>query len=177
MLCRALTVANSPLSENEVLRILGNLRSQEARLCPPASLINQLSITCVMRVTLVDWLYGLKTRFRFSHECFFLSINYLDRILSGTINITERKLQLVGAACFFIAAKFEEVWAPLASEIVERCDGAYDVKDLFHMEQDILGGLAWMMNAPTSPSFLDCYISLFELQMVSLFTQDLLFLS
>ena len=128
-----------------------------------------------MRVILVDWLFGLKTRFYFSDECFFLAINYLDRILAGAINITKRKLQLAGAACFFIAAKFEEVWAPLASEIVERCDGAYDVKDLFHMEQDILGGLAWMMNAPTSLTFLDCYISLLALQMVSLFA--LLFFS
>lgn len=135
----------------------------------PASLSNQPSITVKMRATLVDWLLGLIKLFSLSEECFFLAVNYLDRMLAGSKTITRRKLQLVGAAAFFIAVKYEEVAPPLASEIIHQCDLPFHVEDLFYMEQNILGQLSWTMNVPTPSTFLDYYISLLDLKRVSFF--------
>ena len=159
-----------PAADEEVFQILEVLREQEERLCVPASLSTQLSITVEMRAKLCVWMYDLRNRFSLSCETYFLAVNYLDRILSGPITITRSKLQLVGATSLFIASKYEDVHPPYASQVIGRCDGLCDVKELFLMERKILSQLDWEMSVPTSPTFLDLFIVLLDLEAVSFLT-------
>ena len=68
----------------------------------------QPDITFAMRSILVDWLVEVGEEYKLHSETLFLAVNYIDRFLSK-MSVKRDKLQLVGAACMFIAAKYEEI--------------------------------------------------------------------
>ncbi len=46
--------------------------------------------------------------------------------------VQRTKLQLVGAACMFIAAKYEEIYPPDVAEFVYITDDTYNKRQVFH---------------------------------------------
>ena len=60
-------------------------------------------ITPDMRRILVDWLVEVSEEYKLHRETMFLAVNYIDRFLS-VMSVQRDKLQLVGAACMFIAS-------------------------------------------------------------------------
>jgi hypothetical protein len=48
--------------------------------------------------------YGLK------RQTLHQSLRYVDRFLSKCPGVRKTQLQLLGVACLFVAAKFEETW-------------------------------------------------------------------
>ena len=49
----------------------------------------------------------------------------IDRPLPPQAHVKRQRLQLVGVAAMFIAAKYEEVYAPEVHDFVFICDEAY----------------------------------------------------
>ena len=47
--------------------------------------------------------------------------------------VQRTKLQLVGAACMFIAAKYEEIYPPDVAEFVYITDDTYNKRQVFHV--------------------------------------------
>ena len=64
-----------------------------------------------MRGILMDWLIQVHSRFKLLPETLFMCVNLIDRFLSARV-VSLAKLQVVGVACMFIAAKVEETVAP-----------------------------------------------------------------
>lgn len=64
---------------------------------------HQPDVTFGMRSILVDWLVEVAEEYKIHSETVFLTVNYVDRFLSQ-MSVVRNKLQLVGAACMFIAA-------------------------------------------------------------------------
>lgn len=48
----------------------------------------------------------VSTEFEMKRESYYLAINYVDKYLS-TVNTIKAEVQLVGAACMFMASKME----------------------------------------------------------------------
>ena len=63
----------------------------------------QPDITFSMRSILVDWLIEVGEEYKLNNETIYLAVNYIDRFLTH-MSVQRAKLQLVGAACMFIAA-------------------------------------------------------------------------
>ena len=76
--------------------------------------------------------------FGFKRDTFHYCVNYIDRYLSRVEDVTKANLQLVGAACLSIAAKFEEIQIPRLQEYIIATDSVYDIKELVGMERHIL---------------------------------------
>ena len=72
----------------------------------PSYMASQPNITASMRVILIDWLIEVQENFELYHETLYLSVQLTDRYLSVT-EVRKEYLQLVGATCMLIAAKFE----------------------------------------------------------------------
>ena len=72
----------------------------------PAYMSHQHDITSSMRTILVDWLIEVQENFELFHETLYLAVQLTDRYLSRK-NVKREYLQLVGATCMLIAAKFE----------------------------------------------------------------------
>ena len=67
---------------------------------------HQLDITAAMRTILVDWLIEVQENFELFHETLYLAVKLVDLYLMRR-EVKREYLQLVGATCMLIAAKFE----------------------------------------------------------------------
>ena len=66
-----------------------------------------------MRAVLVDWLVEVHQQFSLLQETLFLAVAIMDRYMQVRADkIPRKKLQLVGVTAMFIAAKYEEMYAP-----------------------------------------------------------------
>lgn len=108
------------------------------------------------RARLIDWLVTLGEKLGLGADTLHLTVNYLDRFLSVR-RVGESKLHLVGAACAWIAAKYEEIYAPSVDDIVHVACGAsadITVADLVRMEVIVLSSLRYCLMVPTAKTFI-----------------------
>lgn len=87
------------------------------------------NITPTMRAIVVDWLEELNAQCDFGIETLFLTVNILDKYLSK-YKVTKHDLQLLGACCFLIAAKYEEDHPPSIRCLVYVSCGAFTYTDV-----------------------------------------------
>ncbi|KAH0951823.1 hypothetical protein HN011_011255 [Eciton burchellii] len=113
----------------------------------------QPDITYSMRSILIDWLVEVVQEYRLHNETLYLAISYIDRFLSY-MSVVRSKLQLVGAAAMFIAAKYEEIYPPDVKEFVYITDDTYTKTNVIRMENLILRVLAFDLTVPTTFTFL-----------------------
>lgn len=66
------------------------------------------TVTADMRRCLVDWMFDIAQEYNAQPTTLYLSVTLLDRALDK-MAVRRSKLQLLGCACFLIAAKIEEV--------------------------------------------------------------------
>ncbi|XP_070554499.1 G2/mitotic-specific cyclin-A-like [Ptychodera flava] len=134
------------------------LKEAETRHKPKATYMKkQPDITCSMRCILVDWLVEVAEEYKLHNETLYLAINYIDRFLSA-MSVLRSKLQLVGAASMFLAAKFEEIYPPEVGEFVYITDDTYTKKQVLRMEHLILKVLSFDLAIPTINVFLNRFL-------------------
>lgn len=137
--------------------ILDYLREAESRHRPKAMYMRkQPDISHSMRTILIDWLVEVGEEYRLQNETLCLAVSYIDRFLS-VMSVVRAKLQLVGTAAMFIAAKYEEIYPPDVSEFVYITDNTYTKKQVLRMEQLILKVLTFDLCVPTTSVFLNAY--------------------
>lgn len=68
--------------------------------------------------------FQVSEEYRLVPETLYLTVNYIDRYLSGNV-ISRQKLQLLGVACMMIASKYEEICAPQVEEFCYITDNTY----------------------------------------------------
>ncbi|KAK2176216.1 hypothetical protein NP493_675g01027 [Ridgeia piscesae] len=117
----------------------------------------QPDITSSMRSILGDWLVEVSEEYKLHRETLCLSINYIDRFLSQ-MSVLRGKLQLVGTAAMFLAAKYEEIYPPEVGEFVYITDDTYTKKQVLRMEHLILKVLSFDIAVPTSNCFCEKYL-------------------
>lgn len=99
------------------------------------------------RGVLVDWILQVHAKFGLLQETLFLFVNILDRFLSAR-SVDLLKLQLVGITAFFIAAKYEETYAPSVTEIAYLAENAYSVEEILKAERYMLKTIGWDLRHP-----------------------------
>ncbi|KAG9436706.1 cyclin-A2 [Apis mellifera carnica] len=119
----------------------------------PGYMKKQSDITYSMRSILVDWLVEVAEEYRLQTETLYLAVSYIDRFLSY-MSVVKSKLQLVGTAAMFIAAKYEEIYPPEVGEFVYITDDTYPKKHVLRMEHLILRVLSFDLTVPTPLTFL-----------------------
>ncbi|KAL0101501.1 hypothetical protein PUN28_018968 [Cardiocondyla obscurior] len=119
----------------------------------PGYMKKQPDITYSMRSILIDWLVEVAEEYRLQDETLYLSISYIDRFLSY-MSVVRTKLQLVGTAAMFIAAKYEEIYPPDVGEFVYITDDTYSKTQVIKMENLILRVLSFDLTIPTHYTFL-----------------------
>ena len=106
-----------------------------------------------MRSILVDWLVEVAEEYKLHTETLYLAVSYIDRFLSY-MSVQRSKLQLVGTACMFIAAKYEEIYPPDVGEFVYITDDTYNKRQVLRMEHLVLKVLGFDLSLPTVNVFL-----------------------
>jgi cyclin-A len=143
--------------------ILAYMRELEKTNRPKANYMRkQTDITSNMRSILVDWLVEVSEEYRLHPETLYLAVNYTDRFLSQ-MSVLRGKLQLVGTASMYIAAKYEEITPPDVSEFVFITDDTYTKKQVLRMEHLLFKCLDFRMSSPTAQWFLTHYMRFIKL--------------
>lgn len=119
----------------------------------PDYMSKQRGLQWRMRSILVDWLVEVHLKFKLLPETLFLTINLLDRFMSlRKVNLN--KFQLVGITAMFIAAKYEEVYAPSISQFVYIVDGGFTHDEIIRAERYMLQVLGFHLQFPNPLNFL-----------------------
>ncbi|CAN8073472.1 unnamed protein product [Agarophyton chilense] len=106
-----------------------------------------------MRAILVDWLTDVCASIKLSDSTLHLCVHILDRFLQEH-QPTRNNLQLVGSVCLYIAAKYEEIYAPCAGDFVALAKGAFSRQDVIIMEAIVLNVLRFQVTTPYCLTFL-----------------------
>ncbi|KAJ2663233.1 B-type cyclin [Coemansia sp. RSA 1199] len=134
--------------------IFGYMRELEVKLMPDPSYVDrQPAITWATRSILVEWLVQVHQRFNLLPETLYLCVNFVDRFLS-TKEILINKLQLVGAVCLLLAAKYEEMHVPSIKDIEYMVEKNYSEDEILRAERYILRMLNFDLGWPGPLSFL-----------------------
>jgi len=108
-----------------------------------------------MRSVLVEWLVEVHQQFSLLQETLYLSVAILDRYMQVAAEKVPRKsLQLVGVTAMFIAAKYEEMYAPEIGDFVYITDNAYSQTQIRDTEIKIMGVLKFNLGKPLPLHFL-----------------------
>ncbi|PIN17061.1 G2/Mitotic-specific cyclin A [Handroanthus impetiginosus] len=135
--------------------IYKHLRASEAKKRPATNFMEkvQKDINASMRAILIDWLVEVAEEYRLVPDTLYLTVNYIDRYLSGNV-MDRQRLQLLGVACMMIASKYEEICAPQVEEFCYITDNTYFKEEVLQMESAVLNYLKFEMTAPTAKCFL-----------------------
>lgn len=87
-------------------------------MCVSSYMSDQADLTPSMRAILIDWLIEVQENFELYHETLYLAVQLTDRYLCRA-QVKREYLQLVGATCMLIAAKFEVRQLFLVAELSE----------------------------------------------------------
>ncbi|XP_030527160.1 cyclin-A1-1 isoform X1 [Rhodamnia argentea] len=139
--------------------IYQHLRASEAKKRPSTDFMGkvQKDITASMRAILIDWLVEVAEEYRLVPDTLYLTVNYIDRYLSGNV-MNRQRLQLLGVACMMIAAKYEEICAPQVEEFCYITDNTYFKEEVLQMESSVLNYLKFELTAPTVKCFLRRFV-------------------
>lgn len=141
-------------------RVLQNMLALEDRYQPNPAYFKcvQTDIKRYMRKMVAQWMLEVCDEQRCEEEVFPLSMNYLDRFLS-VCDIPRTRLQLLGAACMFIASKLKETNPISAEKLVIYTDHSISLSVLMDMESVVLSKLKWDLSAVTPHDFLEQVLS------------------
>ncbi|KAL5722560.1 Cyclin-A1-1 [Ranunculus cassubicifolius] len=117
----------------------------------------QKDINPSMRAILIDWLVEVAEEYRLVPDTLYLTVNYIDRCLSGNV-MNRQRLQLLGVACTMIASKYEEICAPQVEEFCYITDNTYFKEEVLEMESAVLNYLKFEMTAPTAKCFIRRFV-------------------
>ncbi|KAL5732048.1 Cyclin-A1-3 [Ranunculus cassubicifolius] len=117
----------------------------------------QKDINPSMRAILIDWLVEVAEEYRLVPDTLYLTVNYIDRYLSGNV-MNRQRLQLLGVACMMIASKYEEICAPQVEEFCYITDNTYFKEEVLEMESAVLNYLKFEMTAPTAKCFIRRFV-------------------
>ncbi|EOY16382.1 Cyclin A1,1 isoform 1 [Theobroma cacao] len=139
--------------------IYKHLRASEVKKRPSTDFMERIQkdINSSMRAILIDWLVEVAEEYRLVPDTLYLTVNYIDRYLSGNV-MNRQRLQLLGVACMMIAAKYEEICAPQVEEFCYITDNTYFKEEVLEMESSVLNYLKFEMTAATAKCFLRRFV-------------------
>ncbi|KAH0998720.1 cyclin-A2-like [Dendroctonus ponderosae] len=145
---------NEEVYSNDIWNYLLELEKSYQPL--PNYMSKQPQLSWHIRSILVDWLASVMSAYTFRNETFHLSINYIDRFLSGA-SVIKSKFQLLGVAALLLATKIEEIHPIKLEDCVYLTDETFTTRQVKKMEQMIVKRLRFKMQPPT----IDCLIEHF----------------
>lgn len=146
------------LLNDRVLRAM--LKAEEA-CAPSVSYFKcvQKEILPAMRKVVATWmLEQVCEEQKCEEEVFPLAMNYLDRFLSVE-PLPKGRLQLLGAACMFVASKMKETVPLTAEKLCIYTDHAIQPEELLQMEMVLVNKLKWNLAAMTPHDFIEHFLS------------------
>lgn len=113
-----------------------------------------------LRCEMFNFAWSFCKYFKYSLQTYFLSIAYIDVVVSR-YSIADSQIRVCVYACVLLAAKLEENLdkIPLLKDSVRNFEDKYDEKVFSHYENVVFQCLDWNLNVQTPFSFLHFFLS------------------
>ncbi|KAK6480088.1 G1/S-specific cyclin-E1-like [Huso huso] len=111
-----------------------------------------------MRAILLDWLMEVCEVYKLHRETFYLAQDFFDRFMATQTDVVKTRLQLIGIASLFVAAKLEEIYPPKLYQFAYVTDGACTEDEILDMELIVMKELKWSLSPLTTLSWLNIYM-------------------
>ncbi|EQC33119.1 hypothetical protein SDRG_09107 [Saprolegnia diclina VS20] len=131
---------------------------EKTRMPNPSYMTDHCDVNIKMRGILVDWLVDVHYKYHLEPQTLHIAVNLVDRHLEKNVTLQRARLQLVGVTSLFIASKYEEIYPPEAEDFIKITDNAYELKDLFKMEEELLASIGYRVTSPTSFQFMNRFL-------------------
>ena len=116
-------------------------------------------VTDKMFRVVADWLHSLYVKFGASPDTYFLAVSLIvDFLGKSGDDARKENFQLIGVTCFWIAAKFEEIYPPDLRDLAFVTNNTSDKDDIIAMEKQILMAINFIIFRPTIYTFLVYYL-------------------
>ncbi|XP_058160995.1 G1/S-specific cyclin-D1 isoform X4 [Dasypus novemcinctus] len=141
-------------------RVLQAMLKAEETCAPSVSYFKcvQKEILPSMRKIVATWMLEVCEEQKCEEEVFPLAMNYLDRFLSLE-PVKKSRLQLLGAACMFVASKMKETIPLTAEKLCIYTDNSIRPDELLQMELLLVNKLKWNLAATTPHDFIEHFLS------------------
>ncbi len=128
----------------------------------------QQDINHRMKVILYDWIVCISDQFKLKERTIFLSLELVELFMTNNI-VNKDDFQLVGVACLFMAAKYEEIYPPKIDDFCKSCDNYYSKQRIFEVETSLLKLLEFDMSRVISYDFFIIFagVAHFDEKMIS----------
>ena len=140
----------NPIDEYEE-EIMKNLFREETKNRPiysqfPGSTdkgVNKLNLTYMKRFSFINLFISFQQELCLKQETLYLTINIFDRYIQklNFKRIISSDINLIAITCLFIAAKYEEIYAPYLKEILRIFKPNYFNREIYLQEEQILSAL------------------------------------
>ncbi|CAI5463522.1 unnamed protein product, partial [Closterium sp. Yama58-4] len=150
----------NPLAETTYVADIYNhykMTEKEGMVCP-TYMSAQPEVNSRIRGVVLDWVVQVHESYNLMPETLFLAVNIFDRYLATT-HVLKKHIQLVGATCIMIAAKYEEIYPPLVADFEDIGAGAYTRGQIRMMEKQILNTISFKLSIPTCYMFAARYLN------------------
>lgn len=141
-------------------RVLQTMLKAEENYLPSPNYFKcvQKDIVPKMRKIVATWMLEVCEEQKCEEEVFPLAMNFLDRFLS--VEATRKtRLQLLGAACMFLASKMKETVPLTAEKLCIYTDNSIQPGELLQMEVLVLSKLKWDLASVTPHDFIEHFLS------------------
>ncbi|KAA8590701.1 hypothetical protein FQN60_014635 [Etheostoma spectabile] len=141
-------------------RVLHALLRAEDKYLPSPNYFKcvQREVAPYMRRILATWMLEVCEEQKCEEEVFPLAMNYMDRFLS--VEPTKKThLQVLGAACMFLASKLKETIPLTAEKLCIYTDNSITPTQLLQMELVVLNKLKWDLASVTALDFIEHFLS------------------
>ncbi|KAK8889110.1 hypothetical protein M9Y10_033854 [Tritrichomonas musculus] len=146
---------NSFLLQNmQSSSLLTTMREAPKYIIPSSDFLKmQKDITSQTRLAVVDWIFRVIDRVRYSREAFFNSVAILDHMLAST-TLTKQNIQLYAATCLWMTAKLYETKNRELTIFTAVCRDQFKQEDFISTEMNIISALNGRIEYPTPQTFI-----------------------